>query len=71
MVADDEEATPAAHAEEAPAKLQLISAKIFHIAATACNSVARGALNSTLECILPLDIKFDASQTDPRITETL
>ena len=40
MEADDGETTPAAHAEEAPAKLQPTSAKIFHIAATASNSVA-------------------------------
>ena len=40
MEADDEETPAAVHAEEAPDKLQLTDAKIFHIAATACNSVA-------------------------------
>ena len=40
MEADDGETTPAAHAEEAPDKLQPTDAKIFHIAASACNIVA-------------------------------
>ena len=40
MEADDGETTAAAHAEEALGKLQPTGAKIFHIAATACNSVA-------------------------------
>ena len=40
MEAHDGETTSAAHAEEAPDKLQLTGEKIFHIAASACNTVA-------------------------------
>ena len=40
METDDEETTQAAHAEEAPDKLQPTGAKIFHIAASARNIVA-------------------------------
>ena len=40
MEADDGETTPAAHAEEAPDKLQPTGAEIFHIAVSACNIVA-------------------------------